>query len=100
MAILLQGLKPGGVTFCQLAPASRVRCTRPVSVPAQISFVCSGDGAMLYTTPKPRCIALSLVVGPVDLAADVPGTAPVKSGLISCQCRPPSTVFITHCVPK
>src|SRR5208283_1478227 len=26
--------------------------------------------------------------------------APVRSGLMISQCRPPSTVFITYCVPR
>ena len=28
------------------------------------------------------------------------GAAPVRSGLIFSQCRPPSVVFITYCVPR
>ena len=51
MAILLQSLSPGGVTSCQLLPPSRVRCSSPVSLPAQISSAFSGEGAMLNTTP-------------------------------------------------
>ena len=34
---LLQAASPGGVTFCQVLPPSRVRWIRPVSLPTQIS---------------------------------------------------------------
>ena len=34
---------PGGVTFCQCLPPSRVICTKPSSVPAQISPLCRGE---------------------------------------------------------
>src|SRR5271157_5921112 len=73
---------------------------RPVSLPAQISPAFKGDGAMLKTTPKPRSFAFWIVVGPVGFSLGAFGGAPVKSGLILSQCRPPSVVFITYCVPR
>ena len=35
----------GGVTFCQVLPPSRERCTSPSSVPAQSTPRSSGDSA-------------------------------------------------------
>ena len=44
-AILLHGVKPGGVMFDQFAPPSRVIHTRPSSVPAQIVRIFLNDAA-------------------------------------------------------
>src|SRR5271166_5497622 len=53
---------------------------------------------MAVTTPNPLSRASATEGGPgiFILAA----TAPVRSGLICCQCRPPSVVAITYCVPR
>ena len=51
MEILLHSLRAGGVTFFQFLPPSRVRCSSPVSLPAQITSAFKGEGAMVYTTP-------------------------------------------------
>src|ERR1022692_1508356 len=100
IAILLQSPTPFGVTFCHVFPPSRVRWSRPVSLPAHISSAFSGEGAMLYTTPKPRSFAFCTVAGPAGFSLAGFGAAPVRSGLIFSQCRPPSVVFITYCVPR
>src|SRR5579864_8386975 len=97
--ILLHAVTPCGVTSFHVLPPSRVRCINPVSVPAQIRLRSRADGAIVNTTPNPRCFAFSFVGGPSDLLSPVGCVAPVRSGLIVCQCRPPSSVFITYCVP-
>ena len=45
--------KPGiaAVTFVQVLPPSRVTCTRPSSLPAQIRPFCFGDSAMAKMVP-------------------------------------------------
>jgi len=48
---LAQAGTAAGVTSFQLRPASRVTCTRPSSVPAQISSLSRGDSAMAKITP-------------------------------------------------
>jgi hypothetical protein len=47
----LRSGKPGGVTLRQIAPPSRVSCTRLELVPTQISPACTDDGAMVSMTP-------------------------------------------------
>src|ERR1700685_84482 len=98
--ILLQSLSPCGVTFFQFFPPSRVTWIRPVSLPAQMRFLLSDDGAMVKTTPYPYCFALAIVGGSSALLSFDGGVAPVRSGLMVSQCRPPSIVFITYCVPR
>ena len=71
-----------------------------MSLPAQISSAFRGEGAMLNTTPKPRSFAFCTVTGPAGFSLGAFGAAPVRSGLIFSQCRPPSVVFITYCVPR
>src|SRR5262245_34589506 len=78
------------VTFVHVLPPSRVICTSPSFVPAQINPFSFGDSAMANTTeaystpmlspvspPENPCLLLSFVV---------------KSGLITCQLCPPSVV--------
>src|ERR1019366_4509583 len=100
MAILLQSPTPLGVTFCHVFPPSKVRWSSPVSLPAHIWAAFRGEGAMLYTTPKPRSFAFCAMVGPADFSLATFGAAPVRSGLIFAQCKPPSVVLITYCVPR
>ena len=40
-----------GVTFDQFAPSSRETCTRPSSLPAQITPRCTGDSAIEKIVP-------------------------------------------------
>src|SRR2546422_8333232 len=80
-----QGGSPGMffVTLVQFFPPSRVICTRPSLVPAQIKPFSFGDSAIANTTelystpmlspvspPENPCLLLSLVV---------------RSGLMTCQ---------------
>jgi hypothetical protein len=46
MLTRLHGFRSGGVTFAQVAPPSRVRWMKPLSVPAQISPERAGEGAI------------------------------------------------------
>src|SRR5580700_10966965 len=70
----------------------------PVSEPAQSSPGLSGEGAIAKTTPYPLSLALSFVTG--EISFSLVGEAPVRSGLMCRQCRPPSVVVITYCVPR
>jgi hypothetical protein len=51
--IVPQSSSPGmlRVTFVQLAPPSRVTCTRPSFVPAHRTFASIGDSPIANTTP-------------------------------------------------
>src|SRR5262245_19927543 len=86
------GGRPGrfAVTFVQRAPASRVTCTCPSFVPAQMTPFSIGDSAIANTTPAYSTPTLSGVSPPEDFWRD---TSPVvRSGLITCQLWPPLVV--------
>src|SRR6267142_2704195 len=89
MDTLAQGPSCGGVTSVQALPPSRVTWTRPSSLPAQMIFASTGDGASAYTTP--RCVALAGSV-PRYLPTFAGGShvLRVRSGLISFQLSPRS----------
>src|SRR5712692_5444578 len=85
------------VTLVQFFPPSRVICTNPSLVPAQISPFSRRDSAIANTTelystpilspvrpPENPCLLLSLVV---------------RSGLMSCQLWPASVVWCTYWLP-
>src|SRR5229473_7497962 len=85
------------VTFVQFLPPSRVICTMPSFVPAQITPASLGDSAIANTTgaystpmlspvspPENPCLLLSFVV---------------RSGLIRCQLWPASVVSCTYWLP-
>src|ERR1044072_6952316 len=85
------------VTFVQFLPPSRVICTMPSFVPAQISPASFGDSAIANTTgaystpmlspdrpPENPCLVLSFEV---------------RSGLINCQLLPPSVVWWMNWLP-
>src|SRR5258707_2505840 len=85
------------VTLVQFLPPSRVTCTSPSLVPAQINPGSFGDSVIAKTTgaystpmlspvspPENPCLLLSLVV---------------RSGLITCQLLPPSVVWCTYWLP-
>ncbi len=79
------------VTFVQCFPASRVICTRPSFVPAQITPASFGDSAIEKTTPAYSTPMLSGVRPP-----EIPIlllSLRVKSGLMTCQLLPPSVVM-------
>src|SRR5579871_3962301 len=71
---------------------------RPSSVPAHTIPSRIGDGAIVYTTPQP-CAAASAMVG-CPVSGWAAATPPVRSGLASDQCNPPSVVRSTFCAPK
>src|ERR1017187_6950593 len=98
MEMLLHATRPLGVTSFQVLPPSSVMCINPVSEPTQTSFCASGEGAIAKTTPYPLSRASETEGGPEAFC--FASRAPVKSGLILCQCSPPSVVVITYCVPR
>jgi hypothetical protein len=80
------------VTFVQLRPASRVTCTRPSSLPAQITPACRGDSASAKTVSYVSTPVLSPVMGPPDhFCFDL--SLRVRSGLIASHVWPPSFVL-------
>src|SRR5690348_11067862 len=95
MLTKLRSFNPEGETFCQLAPPSRVICTRPLVVPAQITFAESGEGESVLIAPLRG-------PGRREFWPDAVFSAgrAAKSGLISCQLAAPSVVSKTYCVPK
>jgi hypothetical protein len=56
----------GGVTFCQLRPPSRVRCTSPSSEPVQITPLARGDSATVKIVAYVSTPVWSRVIGPPD----------------------------------
>src|SRR5258708_4311230 len=85
------------VTFVQVFPLSRVSCTSPSFVPAQISPFSSLDSAIANTTPAYSTPMLSGVRPPDRTWRDL--SLRVKSGEISAHDRPPSEVAKTYCEP-
>jgi hypothetical protein len=86
-----------GVTLVQLFPPSRVTCTRPSLVPAQITPLSFGDSAMAKTTLKYSTLRLSIVRPPES--PSLLRSFRVRSGLISRQVTPPSFVASTYWLP-
>src|SRR5215813_10582238 len=85
------------VTFVQFLPPSRVICTWPSFVPAQIVPACLGDSAIANTTPPYSTPMLSPVRPPEKPCLLL--SFRVKSGLIFCQLLPPSVVWCTYWLP-
>src|SRR4051812_47721400 len=85
------------VTLVHVLPPSRVNCTRPSLVPAQISPACFGDSAIAKTTP-PYSTPMLSGVRPPELCWWLLSLS-VRSGLISCQLWPPSVVWCTCWLP-
>ena len=85
------------VTLVQCAPASRVTCTWPSLVPAQMSPFSFGDSAIANTTPAYSTPMLSGVSPPDIFCRDL--SFSVRSGLIACQLCPPFVVRCTYCEP-
>src|SRR4030095_9226312 len=80
-----QAGRPGilAVTLVQCARASRVTCTRPSLVPAQINPFSRGDSAIANTTPAYSTPTLSGVRPPDRTCRDL--SSSVRSGLITRQ---------------
>ena len=89
-----QGFNCGGVTLSQCAPPSCVTQIRPSSVPAQIRFSSSGEGASAYTTPRSVGLA-SLLFAYLPTLAGTFQVLRVRSGLIRFQSSPPSSLCHT-----
>src|SRR6266852_8566498 len=82
------------VTFVQFLPPSRVICTNPSLVPAQITPASFGDSAIAKTTPAYSTPMLSPVRPPENPCLLL--SFEVRSGLITCQLLPPSVVTCTY----
>ena len=82
------------VTSLQLFPPSRVICTSPSLVPAQITPASFGDSAMAKTVPAYSTPMLS-GVSPPEICCLLLSFR-VRSGLIICQLFPPSVVTWTY----
>src|SRR5438477_12514031 len=81
-----------GVTFSQCCPPSRVSCTTPSSVPAQIRSFCTGDSTTEKIVSYTSTPVLSLVIGPPEaICFDL--SLRVRSGLMIDQLIPPSFVL-------
>src|SRR3954471_9318837 len=93
------GGSPGrfAVTFAQCAPSSRVTCSWPSLVPAQINPFSFGDSVIANTTPAYSTPTLSGVSPPEGCWRDL--SLSVRSGLIVCQVCPPLDVRWTCCEP-
>src|SRR5205807_7650848 len=91
--------RPGifAVVLVQCPPPSRVTCTWPSFVPAQMTPFSFGDSAIAKTTPAYSTPMLSGVRPPEICRRDL--SLSVRSGLISCQLWPPFVVRCTCCDP-
>src|SRR5262249_6345837 len=85
------------VSVVQVLPPSRVNCSRPSLVPAQITPASLGDSAMANTTPAYSTPMLS-GVSPPELPIRLLSLR-VRSGLMICQLLPPSVVMCTNWLP-
>src|SRR6266511_4066718 len=85
------------VTSVQCAPPSRVACTLPSFVPAQITPRLIGDSAMAITSPAGSTPVLSGVSPPEGRCRVV--SLRVRSGLISFQVTPASDEACTCWLP-
>ena len=86
------------VTLVQCAPPSRVTCTRPSLVPAQMTPFSIGDSAIAKTTPaySTRQVVERQAAGVADASLV---SFSVRSGLIAFQVWPPSVVACTYWLP-
>lgn len=85
------------VRLVQVLPPSRVICTRPSLVPAQMTPVCLGDSARAKTTPAYSTPILSPVSPPEKPIRLL--SLRVRSGLTIFQVLPPSVVTWTNWLP-
>src|SRR6185437_14259333 len=68
----VQGLRPAGVTLLQCAPPSRVTCTLPSEVPAQIMAALSGEGASAVMVPRAAGFSLAAYLPAVAAVERLP----------------------------
>src|SRR5688500_191391 len=101
MEILLHGrcFSTGGVTSFHVRPPLNVTWIRPSSLPAQMMFSLMYDGAIVYTTPGCRLVALRSLAYLPTLGGTTESVR-VRSGEISCQLCPPFVVCQTVFVAK
>src|SRR5437660_643591 len=85
------------VTLVQFWPPSRVTCTSPSLVPAQLSPALSRDSAIRFTTLTDST-PMSSGVRPPDICCLLLSLS-VRSGLMSCQLRPPLVETCTYWLP-
>src|SRR3954451_14392396 len=85
------------VTLVQRPPLSRLTCSWPSLVPAQITPFSFGDSAIADTTPAYSTPTLS-GVSPPERCWWLRSLS-VRSGLIACHVCPPSVVRWTNCPP-
>ena len=85
------------VTFVHVEPPSRVTCSSPSFVPAQINPSCTGDSAIPNTTPAYSTPMLSPVSPPESTMRL--WSLSVRSGLITSQLWPPLRVRCTCWLP-
>src|SRR5919201_2001143 len=85
------------VTFVQLLPLSRVSCTCPSLVPAQIVPFTRGDSAIAITVPAYSTPMLSRVRPPENCCGVL--SLSDRSGLIPSQLGPPFVVRCTCWLP-
>src|SRR6266852_1280635 len=85
------------VTLVQFFPPSRVICTYPSLVPAQITPASFGDSAIANTVPAYSTPILSGVSPPEICIRFL--SFRVRSGLMICQLLPPSVVTCTYWLP-
>src|SRR5438445_554616 len=96
MLIFVKAPSPGGVTFCQVAPPSRVTCTSPSSLPAQINPFTNGDSATANAMAYHSVPVMSPWIGP-PLRPSVRGSARERSGEIFVHELPPFVLLKTYC---
>src|ERR1700730_12105650 len=96
MLIFVNSGRPRGVTSCHVAPPSRVRCTSPSSLPAQISPFTSGDSATANAMAYHSVPVMSPWIGP-PLRPSVRGSARERSGEIFVHELPPFVLLKTYC---
>src|SRR4051812_12793608 len=88
---------PLGVTFVHVFPSSRVSCTRPSIVPAQMAPLARGDSAMAKTTIELSTYRLSGTRPPLERCLVV--SFVVRSGLMTSQLWPPFRVRCMYWLP-
>jgi len=96
MLIFVNGPRSGGVTFVHVFPPSRVRCTSPSSLPAQITPCASGDSATAKAIAYHSVPVMSPWIGPPERCS-VRGSARERSGEMRSHALPPSVERKRYC---
>src|SRR5438874_11285032 len=89
--------RPFGVTFVHVFPSSRVSCTKPSIVPAQMTPLAVGDSEMAKTTIELSTYRLSVTSPPLERCLVV--SFGVRSGLMTSQLCPALRVRCTYWLP-